>query len=92
MAEAGPRKNYHTIRYGTRDGELLFCHIHQDDNILRLNHIGTHPVYNDLAIDNALDYQEMIGMERKENRLRYIQRFWSERLRDVKKYCNKHPC
>ena len=32
MAEAGPRKNYHTIRYGTRDGELQFGHIHQDDN------------------------------------------------------------
>lgn len=63
---------------------LLASHIHEEDNILRLNHIGTHPVYNDLAIDNALDYQEMIGMERKENRLRYIQRYWSERLRDVK--------
>ena len=63
---------------------LLASHVHQQDNILRLNHIGTHPVYTDLAIDNALDYQEMIGTDRKENRLRYIQRYWSDRLRKVK--------
>jgi len=63
---------------------LLASHVHEQDNILRLNHIGTHPVYTDLAIDNALDYQEMIGTDRKENRLRYIQRYWSDRLRKIK--------
>jgi selenocysteine lyase/cysteine desulfurase len=63
---------------------LLASHVHEKDNILRLNHIGTHPVYTDLAIDNALDYQEMIGVERKENRLRYIQRYWSDKLRGIK--------
>lgn len=26
-------ENYHTIRYGNKDGELKFGHIHEDDNI-----------------------------------------------------------
>ncbi len=49
----------------------------------RLNHTGTHPVHTDLAIDNAIDYFELIGIERKENRLKYLQRYWSDQLRDV---------
>ncbi len=55
----------------------------EPDDISRLNHTGTHPVHTDLAIDDALDYLEMIGMERKEERLRYLQRYWSDALRDV---------
>lgn len=62
---------------------LLAEHNKEADDILRLNHTGTHPVHTDLAIDNAIDYLEMIGMERKEERLRFIQRYWSERLQDV---------
>lgn len=30
-----------------------------------------------------MDYLEVIGMERKEKRLRFLQRYWSERLRQV---------
>lgn len=52
------------------------------DNIQRLNHTGTLPVHTDLAIDNALDYLEIMGMERKENRLRVLQKYWSNQLRD----------
>ncbi|WP_343488052.1 aminotransferase class V-fold PLP-dependent enzyme [Allomuricauda sp. d1] len=59
---------------------------HEDDKtkIRRLNHTGTHPVHTDLTINDAIDYLEMIGSERKEKRLRFIQRYWSEQLRDVK--------
>ena len=56
-------------------------HIEEDD-IKKLNHIGTHPVHTDLTILNALDYQEKIGLKNKEARLRYIQRYWSDRVRD----------
>lgn len=52
-------------------------------DIRRLNHTGTHPVHTDLAIADAMDYLEIIGMERKENRLRYLQKYWSDALRDV---------
>ena len=56
----------------------------RDDDILRLNHTGTHPVATDLAIDNALDYHQKIGIERKEARLRYLQNYWTSRVRSMR--------
>tara|TARA_Y100000022_G_scaffold4550_1_gene3696 strand:- start:223 stop:1482 length:1260 start_codon:yes stop_codon:yes gene_type:complete len=53
-------------------------------DIKRLNHIGTHPVHTDLAISNSIDYIKWIGMERKENRMRFLQRYWSDQLRNIK--------
>ena len=55
----------------------------EPDDISRLNHTGTHPVHTDLAIANAIDYHNMIGGERKEARLRYIQNYWTSRVRDL---------
>ncbi|MBJ34740.1 MAG: aminotransferase [Flavobacteriaceae bacterium] len=53
-------------------------------DIKRLNHIGTHPVHTDLAISNSIDYLKWIGIERKEKRMRFLQRYWSDKLRNVK--------
>ena len=62
----------------------LFAEHEEDDTkIRRLNHTGTHPVHTDLTINDAVDYLDMIGLERKENRMRYLQRYWSDQLRDV---------
>ena len=63
---------------------LLADYIKNENKIQRLNHTGTHPVHTDLAINDAIDYLEMIGMQRKEKRMRYIQRYWSDPLRNVK--------
>jgi selenocysteine lyase/cysteine desulfurase len=52
-------------------------------DISRLNHIGTHPVHTDLAIADALDFFNMIGMERKEARLRFLQNYWTSKVRDL---------
>lgn len=52
------------------------------DDIQRLNHTGTHPVHTDLAIGNALEYHYRLGPERKEARLRYIQNYWTNQVRD----------
>jgi selenocysteine lyase/cysteine desulfurase len=49
----------------------------------RLNHIGTHPVHTDLAILNAIEYQNMIGLDRKEARLRFLQHYWTSRVRGL---------
>lgn len=51
--------------------------------IRRLNHIGTHPVATDLTILDAIDYHNMIGIERKEARLRYLQNYWVDQVRDL---------
>ena len=52
------------------------------DDIKRLNHTGTHPVHTDLAINSAIDYYERVGPKRKEERMRYLQRYWSDQVRD----------
>ena len=63
----------------------LFAEHEKDETkIRRLNHTGTHPVHTDLTINDAIDYLEIIGLGRKEARLRYLQRYWSDRLREVK--------
>jgi selenocysteine lyase/cysteine desulfurase len=54
-----------------------------DTDIRKLNHTGTHPVHTDLGIDDDIDFHESIGAERKEARLRYVQRYWTSRVRDV---------
>jgi selenocysteine lyase/cysteine desulfurase len=52
-----------------------------DTDIRKLNHTGTHPVHTDLTIDAAIDFHEMIGIQRKEARLRYLQNYWTSRVR-----------
>ncbi len=53
------------------------------DDITRLNHTGTHPVHTDLAIINAIDFHNKIGTKRKEARLKYLQNYWTSRVRDL---------
>lgn len=55
----------------------------EPNDMRRLNHIGTHPVHTDLAILNAIEYQNTIGLKRKEARLKYLQNYWTSRLRSV---------
>jgi selenocysteine lyase/cysteine desulfurase len=52
-------------------------------DVYRLNQTGTHPVHTDLTINNAIDYYEKIGAERKEARLRYLQQYWTSRVREL---------
>lgn len=53
------------------------------DDIYRLNNVGTHPVHTLLAINNAIDFYEKIGAERKEARLRYLQNYWTSKARNL---------
>ncbi len=53
-----------------------------DDDIKKLNHTGTHPVYTDLVINDSIDYLEKMGLKRKEARLRYLQRYWTDQVRN----------
>jgi selenocysteine lyase/cysteine desulfurase len=57
--------------------------LEQPNDMRRLNHIGTHPVHVDLAILDAIEYQNTLGLERKEARLKYLQNYWTSQLRDV---------
>jgi len=53
----------------------------QDADIMKLNHTGTHPVHTDLAISSAIAFHNAIGTHRKEARLRYLQNYWSSKVR-----------
>jgi selenocysteine lyase/cysteine desulfurase len=56
-----------------------------DDDIRKLERIGTHPSWTVLAIGDAIRFHNMIGSERKEARLRYLQQYWTEGVRGVPK-------
>ena len=62
-----------------------------DDGIQRLNHTGTHPVHTDLAILQAINFHQMIGIERKSKRLNYLQHYWTSQLRGVEKVIINTP-
>lgn len=53
------------------------------NDIYSLNQTGTHPVYTDLAIANAIDFYLKIGRDRKEERLRYLQTYWTSQVRNL---------
>ena len=52
-------------------------------DISRLNHTGTIPVYHDITIENAIDCYSLLGGARKEARLRYLQEYWTKKVRDI---------
>jgi len=53
------------------------------NKINRLNHIGTHPVHTDLTINDCMDYYEMIGAERKQARMYFLQNYWTSKVRNL---------
>jgi selenocysteine lyase/cysteine desulfurase len=55
-----------------------------EDDIKKLNHMGTIPPHSMLGIKLAISFHEMIGAERKETRLRYLTTYWTEKVRDLK--------
>ena len=52
-------------------------------DIRKLNHTGTHPVATDLAIEDAIVFHEAIGIQRKQERLRWLQQYWTSRVRTI---------
>jgi selenocysteine lyase/cysteine desulfurase len=61
------------------------------ESIGRLNHIGTHPVHTDLAIADAVDFYQNLGADKKEARLRYLQQYWTTKVRGIGKIIINTP-
>lgn len=55
----------------------------QTNNITRFEHFGTHPVYIEQAINKAIDFYDMIGPQRKEQRLMYLKNYWMAKVKDL---------
>ncbi len=56
-----------------------------DENIRKFEHLGTRPFYIEEAIDKAIDFQDMIGIKRKQERLQYLKNYWMEKVAMVPK-------
>lgn len=55
-----------------------------DTDIRKLNHTGTMPLHIENSIPFAIEFYKAIGGDRKEARLRYLQHYWSDKLRSQK--------
>jgi isopenicillin-N epimerase len=55
------------------------------NDIRKFEEIGTHSAAMRLAIGEAVLFHNAIGGKRKEERLRYLSRYWMNRLKDVPK-------
>jgi len=51
------------------------------DDIDRLNHTGTTPVHVELSIPGAVELYQLIGAERKEQRLKYLKEYWTSKVK-----------
>ena len=64
---------------------LMAADSKQANDIRKFEEIGTHSAAPKLAIGEALLFHNGIGGKRKEARLRYLSRYWMNRLNDVPK-------
>jgi len=55
------------------------------NDIRKFEEIGTHSAAMRLAIGEAILFHNAIGAKRKEERLRYLSRYWMNRLKDIPK-------
>jgi len=62
---------------------LMAAESKQASDIRKFEEIGTHSAAPKLAIGEALLFHNGIGSKRKEARLRYLSRYWMNRLKDV---------
>ena len=64
---------------------LMAAESKQKSDIRKFEEIGTHSAAPKLAIGEALLFHNGIGGKRKEARLRYLSRYWMNRVKDVPK-------
>ena len=62
-----------------------------DDDIRKLNHKGTNPVHTALTIPDSIAFHQVIGGARKEARLRWLQQYWTTKVRGLPKIVMNTP-
>jgi selenocysteine lyase/cysteine desulfurase len=62
---------------------LLAADEPRQDNIRKFEHLGTRPFFIEQAIGKAIEFHEMIGAQRKEERLLYLKNYWMSRVKDL---------
>ncbi|HXB07815.1 MAG TPA: aminotransferase class V-fold PLP-dependent enzyme [Puia sp.] len=64
------------------------------DNIRKFENLGTRPFFIEQAIGKAIDFYDMIGAARKEQRLFYLKNYWMEAVKGepgIKYYTSLKP-
>ncbi|SHO59490.1 aminotransferase class V-fold PLP-dependent enzyme [Algoriphagus zhangzhouensis] len=62
----------------------LFTHANpQSDNINKFSTFGTRNLPAELSIARAIQFHNVIGIQRKEERLRFLKNYWVERVIDI---------
>jgi selenocysteine lyase/cysteine desulfurase len=54
-------------------------------DIRKFENLGTRPFFIEQAIGKAIEFHEMIGSKRKEERLQYLKNYWMSRVKDIPK-------
>lgn len=57
----------------------------KEANIRKFENLGTRPFFIEQAIGKAIDFYDMIGPARKEQRLFYLKNYWMTAVKDVPK-------
>jgi selenocysteine lyase/cysteine desulfurase len=53
------------------------------DNIRKFESLGTRPFFIEQAIRTAIEFHEMLGIERKQQRLHYLKNYWMDKVKDI---------
>ena len=53
------------------------------DDIRKFENLGTRPFFIEQAIGKAIEFHDMIGIERKQQRLHYLKNYWVSRVKDL---------
>lgn len=54
-------------------------------DIRKFENLGTRPFFIEQAITKAIEFHEMIGAQRKEERLLYLKNYWMQKVKDMPK-------
>lgn len=60
-------------------------------DIRKFESLGTRSFASEMAIGNAVDFHNIIGSKRKEERLRYLTDYWVNKVRDLKRVSFLQP-
>lgn len=53
------------------------------DDIRKFESLGTRPFFIEQAIEKAIDFYDMIGGKRKQERLLYLKNYWMNKVKDI---------
>jgi selenocysteine lyase/cysteine desulfurase len=57
----------------------------KSEDIRKFENLGTRPFFIEQAVGKAIEFHEMIGAKRKEERLLYLKNYWMSRVKDLPK-------